>query len=418
MNRTLLGCAIVAMLITYASAATAPQTPEKGDFLTLPADQWKLLWNDEFDAETLDEKKWSIGLPWRGTDGEGRHHNDQYASYIMDHNVLVEGGKLKLLTQREEVNDRRGRTFHFTQGLITTAKSFRHRYGYFEARVKLPIEAGPGLWPAFWTLAEGWPPEMDICEIWTSSNRSHQGLCYRPAEGGSHADSSARPRERWDDTETRTPLPTDWTTYGMEWGPGYQAYNINGVVTKRVFGDHVTDDPHYILLNSGVESANKPTAATIFPNAFEVDYVRVYQRPDVAVVHNGDFEQESQRPWGRSGQVVVVAYGAHGGKNALRVDAREEGTASTSEQKIYALNPRTTYTLSGWAKMLSASGEARLGVKNHGGDEVFSSATTPDYQKLEVEFTTGPETTTAIIYCYVPNNIGAALFDDIAVQRK
>jgi beta-glucanase (GH16 family) len=405
MKRTLFGCATIVLFISSSFAATVPQTPAGANFLTLPAEQWKLLWNDEFDAKTLDEKKWSIGLPWRGTDGEGRHHNDQYASYIMDHNVVLEDGKLKLLTRREEVKDRKGRTFHFTQGLITTAKSFRQRYGYFEARVKLPVEAGPGLWPAFWTLAEGWPPEMDICEIWTSSNRSHQGLCYRPPEGG---------RERWDDTETRTPLPTEWTTYGMEWGPGYQVYSINGVVTKRVFGEHVTDDPHYILLNSGVESSSKPTAATVFPNAFEVDYVRVYQRPDVAVVHNGDFEQDARGPWGRSGQVVVVRYDPHGGANALRVD----GGPSTSEQKLFGLRPKTTYVLSGWAKLLADSGEARLGVKDHGGTEVLSTATKPEYQKLEVEFTTGPDAMTATIYCYLPGDEGAALFDDIDLQRK
>jgi len=247
-----------------------PATLRDAPFLTTRGDRWKLLWHDEFTGDALDAGKWKIGLPWRGTDGDGRHHNNQYASYIADHNVVVEGGVLKLLTRREDVTARNLRKFHYTEGLITTAHSFRHRYGYWEARVKIPVDAGPGLWPAFWTLSEGWPPEMDICEVWTSSSKSHQGLCYRPRVGG---------KERWDDHTTHTPLPRGWTTYGMEWGPGYQVYNINGEVTKRVYGDHVTDDEHYILLNSGVESAQPPTSETIFPNAFEVDYVRVYERP-------------------------------------------------------------------------------------------------------------------------------------------
>jgi beta-glucanase (GH16 family) len=255
---------------TAAPAEQVPATLRDAPFLTTRGDRWKLLWHDEFTGDALDAGKWKIGLPWRGTDGDGRHHNNQYASYIADHNVVVEGGVLKLLTRREDVTARNLRKFHYTEGLITTAHSFRHRYGYWEARVKIPVDAGPGLWPAFWTLSEGWPPEMDICEVWTSSSKSHQGLCYRPRVGG---------KERWDDHTTHTPLPRGWTTYGMEWGPGYQVYNINGEVTKRVYGDHVTDDEHYILLNSGVESAQPPTSETIFPNAFEVDYVRVYERP-------------------------------------------------------------------------------------------------------------------------------------------
>src|SRR4051812_29065012 len=56
----------------------APQTLAGESFLSLPGDKWKLSFNDEFTRDSLDKTKWSIGLPWAGTDGEGRHHNDQY----------------------------------------------------------------------------------------------------------------------------------------------------------------------------------------------------------------------------------------------------------------------------------------------------------------------------------------------------
>lgn len=407
MIRSLLIAALLSPLVVSARGAEVPPTLQDAAFLTSPGRGWKLLWHDEFAGDTLDAQKWTIGLPWRGTDGEGRHHNDQYASYIADHNVALGEGALRLLTRREDVRDARGRTFHFTQGLITTAKSFRHRYGYWEARVKLPAHAGPGLWPAFWTLAEGWPPEMDICEVWTSSNRSHQGLCYRAPEGG---------RERWDDIETRTPLPTGWTTYGMEWGPGYQVYNINRTITKRVFGDHVTGDEHYILLNSGVESANKPTAATVFPNAFEVDYVRVYQRPELALVHNGGFEHDSQRPWERSGQAVVIAYDARTGNHCLRVDGRSDD-ASAAEQKLFGLRAKAKYVLTAFAKRLSDAGEARLGVRLPGGDNVVASDAKSAYGKLQIEFITPADATTATIFCSVPAN-AAALFDDVEIHER
>ena len=42
-----------------------------------------------------------------------------------------------------------------------------YRYGWFEAKIKLP--KGKNLWPAFWMWAwDSWPPEIDIFEGYTT----------------------------------------------------------------------------------------------------------------------------------------------------------------------------------------------------------------------------------------------------------
>jgi beta-glucanase (GH16 family) len=391
----------MALTVVALSSAIALAEPIP-DYVSTTGAKWKLLWHDEFDTEKLDEKKWTFGLPWAGTDGAHRHHNNLYASYMMEHNLDVGDGKVQLLTRREDVTAKNGKVFHFTQAMIHTDGKFNRKYGYWEVSAKLPAEAGPGLWPAFWTLSRGWPPEMDICEIWTSSNRSHQGMAYR--EGG---------RVRWDDYNETTPLPIDWTTYGMEWGPGYQVYFVAGHVKKRVYGDHVTDVEHYILLNSGVESGNPPTPTTVFPNAFEIDYVRVYERPDVPVIHNAGFEDSSPAPWKPYGRCVPVAYGARSGKQALRVDG-----ASGAEQKLYGLKPSTTYVVSGSVRMLTDAGEARLGVKGQGGQEIWHSVTGTGATTAQAEFTTGEQNATATVYCYTPSPDAAAIFDDLSLRAK
>ena len=387
-----------------------PESLDAPTFLTSDPSLWKLVFHDEFEGSSLDLAKWTLNLPWPGTDGTHRHHNNHYASYMSDNNVVVEDGKLKLLTRREDVTDAKGKTFHFTQAMVTTSKTFRHQYGYWEVRVKLPTEAGPGLWPAFWTLTDGWPPEMDICEVWTSTNRSHQGLCYRPA---ATQPTTRAARERWDDVNNDSPLPTGWTTYGMEWGPGYQIYNVNGTITKRVYGEYVPGAPQYILLNSGVDADRPPSDATVFPNAFEIDYVRVYARPDVPALHNADFELPEIRPWKTYNQVLPVGYDVHGGKIALRVDGE-----SGAEQKVYGLKPKTTYALSAWVKVLNGEGEARFGVKGHGGEERFVATRASSYQRVEVEFTTGDEVVGATVYCCVPGGASAAAFDDVELRAK
>lgn len=394
--------ACLALAVAGSSANAEVPSLAHATFLATPHESWTLTWSDEFDGTALDEAKWSIGLPWKGTDGSNRHHNNNYASYIMDDDVKVADGSLQLTTQKRDVTGKNGRVFHYTQGLITTSDKFENAFGYYEVRVKLPTEAGPGLWPAFWTLAKGWPPEMDICEVWTSNNRSHQGLAYRNKEN----------KVAWDDMNENRPLPTDWATFGMEWGPGYQVYNLNGRVTKRVFGEQVTELPNYILLNSGVASDHPPSDATRFPNTFFVDYVRVYKREPQAAVLNGNFELDSLWPWTRYGSTSFVEYAKLGGSGALRID----GPMAAAEQRLFGLKRNTKYALSAKLRAGVDRSELRLGVKDLGGDEVWVSTSSTQPSGARLIFQTG-DSTTATIYCFVPDAASWGFFDDVRIEE-
>lgn len=297
-------------------------------FLTLPPSDWKLSWSDEFDGSQLDTSKWAIGLPWTGDDGTNRHHNSQYASVITDEDVKVRNGFLYLTCQRKQVPNPRGGYYSYTEGLITTAKTFRQRFGYHEIRAKLPVEAGPGTWPAFWMLAEGWPPEVDIMEYWGSHNRTHQGTVVNDANG----------RQKWDSFHKTHTSIKGWHTWGLEWGPGYQIYYLDGKPTGAIYGDHIPEVPFYLLLNSGIESARPPVPETVFPNAFVVDYCRVYARPDGPSLLDGGFENEAVAPWSLSGNATVVDYSALTGKRSLRLD----GKGSEAKQTVYGLNGSAT----------------------------------------------------------------------------
>ena len=391
--------------VSAADLGTVPPTLTGRDFLTLPGAQWRLLWNDEFTGSTLDTTKWSLNLPWKGDDGTNRHHNSQYASVMTDEDVRQRGGMLHLTSRRQEIPNPKGGTYHFTQGMITTSGKFTTRYGYLEMRAKLPPEAGPGTWPAFWTLSEGWPPEMDILEYWGSDNRIHQGTVTRGKDGGQH----------WDSYHRSQVSLSSWHTYGMEWGPGYQKYNIDGTVTNTIYGGYIPDNMHYILLNSGVESARPPRDGSAFPNDFVVDYVRVYARPDVPALLNGGFEDADIKPWSRVNEAASVDYSARTGKRALRVDGAMSGdkVASFAQQTVCGLKPKTRYTFSGYARGESGA-SARLGVKEFGGDEVRSSPGTGKpgvYSPLSLTFTTGPSTTSATVYG--TSEGGTSFFDDL-----
>jgi beta-glucanase (GH16 family) len=380
----------------------APATLDGKLFLTIPGDQWKLLWNDEFSGNSLDAKKWTNRLPWAGDDGGHRHHNALYASLISDDDFVVHDGMLDLLTRKEDAVDLKKRTFHYTQAFIQTDGKFSYTYGYCEIRAKVPIEAGRGLWPAFWMLSRGWPPEDDVAEFWTGRPRPHfhQGFAYRLPFSG---------KVQWNSRHLNE-VPKGFHTYGMEWGPGYQLMNFDGNVMVRIYGAQSPNIPMYLILNSGVTSDPEPLPTTVFPNAFVVDYIRVYARPKVIPLHDAGFENVSLAPWKAWNGAKQVARNPHSGNAALCLT----DSPSTAEQRIFGLSPNTTYQVSGWADA-AGDGELRLGVKNYTGPEVWSGWSGNEYRQISINFTTGPRDTSATVYCFKFKGAGSGYFDDISI---
>ena len=382
---------VIGMLATFVTQGRA----------ATPSSHWRLIWHDEFDGDGIDLTKWTTTLAWSGDDGSWRHHNSNYLSYIMDDDVVVSDGTLKLQTQRRDVTNPSGRVYHYTEGMIQSKDKFWATYGYYEIRARVPVEAGRGMWPAFWTLSNGWPPENDMGEWWTSNNRFHQGLAYRNSSGG----------VSWDDRNTYTPLPAGFHTYGMEWGPGYEVFYVDDVVTKTVNGSYVPNVPMYLILNSGIESARPPNSSTVFPNSFEVDYVRVYEWSAAPVIDNPGFEYGSLSPWVGWNDASVVADSAHSGNDSLRVAATPSSwTGSAATQVLTGLEPSTTYTLTGWGRLDEDSGVAAIGVTDFGGDDTYQCVPSTDYTQLTVTFTTGASSTSATIYAW--GGSGVAHFDD------
>ena len=375
---------------------------EPRQMLSAPGSQWKLVWGDEFNGNHLDTSKWSIGLPWTGDDGTNRHFNSSVLSYITDNDVAVSGGALHLLDQKQDVTDPSGNVFHYTQGMITSSGKFDMRYGYVEIRAQVPAGDGPGLWPVFWMLQPGWPPEDDVAEFLTSGNRFHQGLAYGSSDN-----------VHWDDVNMYKPLPVGFHTYGMQWGPGYQIFNVDGHITHTSLGPYIPNDALYLLLNNGVEAAHPPTAATIFPNSFDVDYVRVYQRTGSPDITDGGFEGGAMGLWRRTSNVGVVAANPHSGTYSLQTHM----AGSEGYQIITGLKPKTTYVLTGWGEVSDQATAARIGVSEYGGADSFASIQSTSYSPGSVVFTTAPGHTTAVVYGMVAAGSGWAWFDDFAIHQ-
>lgn len=238
--------------------------------------KYKLVWYDEFNGDALDLEKWCYDIG-RGYSGWG---NNELQYYTADPaNIRVEDGELRITAIREEKHNAQ-----FTSARIKTLDLFEFRYGYVEARLKMP--ADQGLWPAFWMLgASGatWPSngEIDIMEHINDEtivyNTAHwNGIGGHASQGGSTANNPF---------STFSIDVTQYHVYALEWTEEFLAWYIDGVK----YGEMDISDPdkgyeemhnkYYMLLNLAVGGKwpGVPSDATEFPATYSVDYVRVYQ---------------------------------------------------------------------------------------------------------------------------------------------
>jgi beta-glucanase (GH16 family) len=238
-----------------------------------PPAGWRLVFSDEFDGNQLDTSKWSTTMEFVGTQGP-RYHNEYYASYTLDEDVLLEDGRLRLRTDRRTISGQEPiGLFDYSQGLVSTHDKFNFTHGYIEIRAKYP--GGKGLWPCFWLMPahQSWPPEFDIAEYYGGQKKMHYGLA--------HGDMR---NPQWDSTgDHDTDFVNEWHTIALQWTPGKAVWIVDNIIRKTITAEYVPSTAMYVILSNGVSSALGPSGApdehTVFPNHFEIDYIRVWQAP-------------------------------------------------------------------------------------------------------------------------------------------
>jgi beta-glucanase (GH16 family) len=234
-------------------------------------DGWKLLWADEFDGGALDAARWNF------SQGGGGWGNGELQRYTKDEtNVSVKDGVL-------HITARRGEDGSYTSGRINTRAKFAFTYGKVEARMLIP--ATMGLWPAFWMLGDTtgktWPScgEIDIME-----NAGKEPTLLHATVHGPGYSAGKGPTKSFD---TGAALGAAWHTVGIEWEASEIRWYLDGALYHRLGPAElpagkkwVFDHDFYLLLNLAVGGgfADYPTSASVFPQDFQIDWIRVYQR--------------------------------------------------------------------------------------------------------------------------------------------
>jgi beta-glucanase (GH16 family) len=248
----------VPISITKPTATNTLTPPTSTQLQIIEVEQWKLVWQDEFNDQTLDTNKWVV------VDNCNDQRNNEQQCYMAS-SVNVSNGSL-VIAALEKANG----VFSYTSGAVKTGYKFTQAYGRFEFRAKLPV-GGDGIWPAFWLYPiDQWPPEIDVLEAIDDK----MGEIYMNYWWGTKNDTHHRQEK------TSIQNPSDWHLYAIEWERTEIRWSIDDQLVYTFTGSNVTDIPMQLHMNIAVggDWPNPASEGTIFPQYMYVDYVRVYKK--------------------------------------------------------------------------------------------------------------------------------------------
>ena len=248
---------------------------DKGYFTPLEYDGYDLIWNDEFNGNSISSSSWSFDLGNGCPTNCGWGNNE--LEYYKFENAWVADSVLTIEAREEIVGSNL-----YTSARMKTQTKVSFQYGRVDIRALLP--KGQGIWPALWTLGNnigtvGWPDcgEIDIMEMVGGNgmdNTVHGTIHYdnngHIYTGGSYTLSSEYFYNAyhvftiiWDDSAIKWYV--DDNLYHQE--------NISGTDRSEFHQEF------FFILNLAVggEWPGNPDSSTTFPQRMKVDYIRVFQ---------------------------------------------------------------------------------------------------------------------------------------------
>lgn len=295
---------------------------------------YDLVFSDEFNGSSLNPYRWNTGWRWDGEFNGERYEyrvvNGEKQFYVnifsKDEEHLrdvapiynpfeLNGTRLAIRAVKNPLKTSNTNLSYgsmreivsqqdFLSGAIATNGKFSQKYGYFEARIKIPSHIGT--FPAFWlfhenSVAQGTQrSEIDIMENLGHApmyvyNTFHFYKNVSPWYPGDHRQVSPLPSGQ---IFTGINFSHDYRVFAIDWQPGRIIWLIDGVQVSVVESPEVNFEALYVKLNLAVGGnwTNFPASlgglgraqGQYFPTqtdlnnfsnpALEIDYVRVYKK--------------------------------------------------------------------------------------------------------------------------------------------
>jgi beta-glucanase (GH16 family) len=219
-------------------------------------------------SKRIGPARWTAHTPWSGDFGDAVFEDPGPRGPFS-----VKNGLLSITASKSSAGK-------WTSGLIAAADAsgtgYGTRYGYFEARMKMP--PGPGVWPAFWLAAlkpagiSDGNVEIDIIEYYGQFPSAYQSVV--------HVWYSDAAKHRGQNQKIDVPansLIDDFHTFGVDISPQAIVFFRDRKEVWRQPTPSELDGPLYPLVNLAL-GGGWPIDNTINPSVLLVDYVHVYSR--------------------------------------------------------------------------------------------------------------------------------------------
>lgn len=249
-----------------------PEEPVNPDIQT--PDGYKLVWHDEFDVG----KEPDAGN-WKYETGGGGWGNNE-----LQHYVKCYQGNEQLAVIKEGILQIIAKKIDGTVYSIRMNSAENWKYGYFEARLKLP--KGKGTWPAFWMMPKNytsWPEDGEIDIMEQVGYHPNYVSSTIHCKSYNHSIGTEKTRETFIATAQE-----EFHVYALEWTEDFIRTFVDGNLLFSFENDKKGnkdtwpfDAPFYLKLNlawGGNWGGAQGVDETCLPATYEIDYVRVFQK--------------------------------------------------------------------------------------------------------------------------------------------
>lgn len=250
--------------------------PTSGYTSPLTYPNYTLVWQDEFDGNSLNLTDWNFDIG-RGSNGWGNNE----LQYYRQENATVANGILTITAKQDFFGGA-----NYTSSRITTQNKRDFKYGRIDVRAGMPY--GKGIWPAIWMLGsnfstDGWPfcGEIDIMEM-VGGNVSGAGNDV--VVGTAHwADTIGQRAQFGNSRKMSEPLANNWHVYSIIWDNNKIEWYIDDIKfhTLDIRPSELSEfkNSFFLILNVAVggDWPGNPDVTTVFPQKMFIDYIRVFQ---------------------------------------------------------------------------------------------------------------------------------------------
>lgn len=246
--------------------------------------KWFYADGDEFDAGRLDTAKWIPAYSYS-------QMNYQFRFLMKPERIEFRDGVARFMCYRDTgiytvpawqlsptfekdnrvpLIDGNKVNYYFTLGTVWSRKQYGK--GYFEIRFR--ASDAYGMWPAFWMYGNNQHDEIDFFELKGERNSSVHINVHCPSGCNKH------PELQW--MKTTQKLKDGFNVLAGEWEDGYVKWYLNGEGIGYFEGDFISKAMNVIagtgLARDGFGFEPGVNASTVFPNSFDVDYIRIWHK--------------------------------------------------------------------------------------------------------------------------------------------